>query len=277
MNIQLENIENQLKAELLELDAQSPVERYNASVILINQAVAKLKEFLKNTSFTSRDDEIFFFKQIRPKILSYKIGVSLRYNLSVNEPIGTTDIVIHYFEDVLKGFQTLFKLNSFYYQYYRNQFTELDHLYFIREADHSQIPLPELTDPEHQDSTPMSDLYAKFIAYEQTHYDIIKRVTSLTNRQDIVIPNETDLDLKWTGEVVNIVELAYGLWLTGQLNNGNASLNQIVRWLELNLDVNIGIAQRKFTEISRRKRISVTKFVDQMQEAIINKVEADNK
>jgi hypothetical protein len=74
--------------------------------------------------------------------------------------------------------------------------------------------------------------------------------------------------------VINVIELAYGLWLTGQINNGNASLNQIVRWLEKSLSVSIGIAQRKFSEISRRKRISITKYLDQMKDAIIKKIES---
>ena len=83
-------------------------------------------------------------------------------------------------------------------------------------------------------------------------------------------------DLKWTGDSINIVELAYGLWLTGQLNNGNASLNQIVKWLETNLYVKIGIVQRRFSEIGQRKRLSPTKYIDQMRDTILQKIESSN-
>jgi hypothetical protein len=92
---------------------------------------------------------------------------------------------------------------------------------------------------------------------------------SITSGQNL--PDD-GIEIKWTGDVINVIELAYGLWLTGQINNGNASLNQIVRWLEKNLSVSIGIAQRKFSEISRRKRISITKYLDQMKDAIIRKI-----
>lgn len=38
---------------------------------------------------------------------------------------------------------------------------------------------------------------------------------------------------------------------------------------------NVGIPQRKFTEIASRKCLSRTKFLDQMQNAVIAKIEAD--
>ncbi|WP_167516129.1 RteC domain-containing protein [Mucilaginibacter metallidurans] len=275
MNPTFETIESQLKEELLSLQNYPPMERYSASVILVNKAIADLKEHLKTTEFTSPQEEIIFFKEIRPKILAYKLQVSVEYNISVNEPIGTSDVLINYFEEAIKGFQSVFKLNSFYYQYYRNHFSELDHLYFIRNADHSQIPLPEITDTEHNDSTPMSDLFAKFIAFEQVNQMIINRITFLMNNSP-VMRTDGDFELRWTGDVINAVELAYGIWLTGQVNDGNASLNQIVRWIETNLKVSIGIAQRKFSEISRRKRLSITKFIDQMRSAIQGKADEHN-
>lgn len=276
MNPLLEKIETQLKDNLLDLENYPPLERYNASVILVNKAISELKDYIKTYDFESQQDEIIFFKEIRPKILSHKIRVSIDYNIHVNEPIGTKENLILYFEEAIKGFQSLFKLNSFYYQYYRNHFTELDNLYFLRAADHLLIPLPEITDTDHNDTTPMSDLFARFMAYEQINHQIIEKIGVLVNNTEFT-RNENEVELRWTGDVINAVELAYGIWLTGQVNDGNASLNQIVRWFESNLNLSIGIAQRKFTEISRRKRLSITKFIDQMRAAILDKIDKLNE
>jgi len=272
MNPLFENIENRLNEDLIGLQTLPPLERYNASIILINKAITEVKEQLGTHEFESPGDEIFFFKEIRPKIIAFKIRVSLEYNIKINEPIGTKENIVLYFEEAMKGLQSIFRLNSFYYQYYRNHFTELDHLYFIRNADHSLIPLPEATDPDHHDTTPMSDLFTKFIAYEYVNHQLIQKISTLMNGSESRC-NDTGVELRWTGDVINVVELAYGLWLTGQINDGNASLNQIVRWLEINLKVNIGIAQRKFSEIAGRKRLSITKFMDQMSKAIRDKID----
>ena len=88
--------------------------------------------------------------------------------------------------------------------------------------------------------------------------------------------SESDTEMKWTGDAINIIEVAYGIWLTGQLNNGNATLTQIVKWLETNLKVTIGNIQSRFAEISSRKRLSPTKFLDQMKDAILKRIDNNN-
>ena len=124
----------------------------------------------------------------------------------------------------------------------------------------------------------MSYLFAKFIANEHAQYFILEQMTPLKYPEFNKLPKTANHinDLKWTGDSINIVELAYGLWLTGQLNNGNASLNQIVKWLETNLYVKIGIVQRRFSEIGQRKRLSPTKYIDQMRDTILQKIESSN-
>ncbi|WP_432327715.1 hypothetical protein ACRQ5D_31275 [Mucilaginibacter sp. P25] len=54
MNLTFETIEAQLREELLSLQNYPPVERYNASVILVNKAIADLKEHLKKMSLPVR-------------------------------------------------------------------------------------------------------------------------------------------------------------------------------------------------------------------------------
>jgi hypothetical protein len=166
-------------------------------------------------------------------------------------------------------------MNAYHYQYYKNNLKELDSLFFLRNAGPLTVPLAEISDIDAEYSTPMTFLFARFIAYERIQYHILEEITSIKYPVNAHPRKNTidDTDLKWTGGLVNIVELIYGLFLTGQFNNGNASLNQIVRWMEAHLDVNIGIIQRKLSEIERRKRLSVTKFIDQMKDAINDKIE----
>jgi hypothetical protein len=169
-------------------------------------------------------------------------------------------------------------MNSFYYQYFKNGFKELDHVFFLRNAAPLTIPILEIPGQIKVFCPPVSYIFAKFFAYENVQRYILEQISGLKIAGVISSLQKHAAhapEVKWTGDVINLTELAYGLWLTGQLNNGNASLNQIVSWLEINLSVSIGIAQRKFSEISRRKRLSVTKFIDQMHDAIRKKIEDD--
>lgn len=277
MNEQLEALRSELAAQLQDLAAnENNRERAALAMQAIDAAIKKLNEIAGKLQFASKEEEIYFFKHIKPGILACRIEEVMRYNLEVNLPIGTNELKLKYYEDELRARQSYFRLNAFHYQYYRNGLSDLDHLYFRRDAAPLAMPVDEIAEYQSEFSTPLTYLFAKFIAYEHIQYEILQQIALLKYPENQVSKVGSDAEIKWTGDSVNIVELAYGIWLTGQLNNGNASLNQIVRWLEANLHVSIGIIQRRFSEIERRKRLSPTRYIDQMKEAILQKIESGN-
>ena len=245
---------------------------------MIDKALAEMRTLTKEHVYAKNIDEVAYFKELRPRMLALKIETALKYSLMINMPIRTANGQIDYYEEVLKGLQSFLQLNAFYYQYYKNGSKELDNLYFIRNVGPLTVPIYETPDVDVESAAPVSDLFARFIAYESVQRFILKQVKLLNNQEMKTenVVNTTD-ELQWTGDVVNLVEVAYGIWLTGQVNHGNASLNQIIRWLETNLAVDVGIVQKKFTEISRRKRLSVTRFIDQMKNAILRKIDNSNE
>ncbi|MBS7565550.1 RteC domain-containing protein [Mucilaginibacter sp. Bleaf8] len=275
MKTHLEQIESELKEELLALHNLDPQERYTLARERIDDAIGELKKFMEAHDPMETGEEIYIFKHVRPQLLSFRIEEAMRYNLSINQPIGTRRTVAKYLEDTFKGLQSFFRLNTFYYQYYKNGLEEMDHLYFTGEGNSLMLPVPEITEEETPFSRPMSNLFAKFMAYERLQLHIMQQLEVLNGGREQDRPQLPAPDIKWTGEVLSLVELIYGIWLTGQLNSGNASLNQIVRWFELHFHVSIGVVQRKFAQIERRKRFSVTKLLDQMRDAILRKLDHD--
>lgn len=275
--LKFKSILNEALLSIRQLD--NPLERVNKAISAIENTVLDLNHYLEDHQFINQQEEIEFFKNLKPEILALKIEEVYRYHLSLNKPIGTTENQLKYFEDELHALQTFFRMNAYHYQYFKNNLSELDNLYFLRNAGPLTVPLAEISDIDAEFSTPMTFLFAKFIAYEHIQYYILEKIAGI-KFPDFVHANVNstdDLSLNWTGKQINIVELTYGLFLTGQLNHGNASLNQIVRWMEINLHVNIGIIQRRITEIEGRKRLSITKFIDQMKEAIIKKIEGNRE
>lgn len=276
MKTKLEKLKLQLIDTLMEyrrIDNQ--LERVTKSSMAVENTILAINGLLEEHQFDSQQEEIDFFKTFKPEILALKLEEVLLYHIAVNKPIGTPEAQLAYFEDEFHALQTFLRMNAYHYQYYKNNLKELDSLFFLRNAGPLTVPLAEISDIDAEYSTPMTFLFARFIAYERIQYHILEEITSIKYPVNAHPWKNTtdDMELKWTGGVINIVELIYGLFLTGQFNNGNASLNQIVRWMEAHLDVNIGIIQRKLSEIERRKRLSVTKFIDQMKDAINDKIE----
>ncbi|MGY3212448.1 RteC domain-containing protein [Mucilaginibacter sp. HD30] len=279
MNPVIEKLRTELNDQLYAIgEMPGGLEKLNRLLNVIDKATFELNRLIAGLQFESQQEEVHFFKYQKPEILARRIEELMRYNLTVNAPIGTPESKIRYFEDELKARRSFFRMNSFHYQYFKRGISELDQFYFLRTGGPLSIPVADFPELENHVATPMSYLFAKFMAYENIQLFILEQIAfirfpeSMQQKQG----GAQQAELKWTGDAVNIVELAYGIWLTGQLNNGNASLNQIVRWLENSLQVTIGIIQRRFSEIERRKRLSPTRYIDQMKMAILQKIESGN-
>lgn len=276
MKTEFEKIKTELEETLLsDHDTGSSAAGIKKATAIIEDVLSSLRIEVVKNGFENESDEIEFFKSYKPDLLALKIGLIYRYNLKINEPVGTNETVMNYYESEIKSIQRFFRMNSFHYQYYKNHLTDMDLVYFIRNAGPLALPTDDINDVDPKFSTPMSLLFAKFKGYESIQLFSMQQISSLDfntgTEQKVAKEN-----MRWTGDSINIVELAYGVWLTGQLNNGNASLNQIVKWLEVNLHVNIGVVQRRFIEIERRKRLSPTKYIDQMRDTIRQKIDKGN-
>lgn len=278
MDQQLENIRTVLNESLSELSEMEPgLDRLNLALNAIDSAISAINRVRDNLKFTEPGDEIYFFKFFQPETLASRIEEIMKYHIHMHIPIGTNESKVKYYEDEIRARRSFFRMNNFHYQYFKTGMTDLDRSYFLADAAPLSVPAADISEFGNQLSTPMTYLFARFIAYERIQYYLLQKIAQIMHPELRAVKSTAFVsNLRWTGDAVNIVELAYGLWLTGQMNNGNASLNQIVRWLESSLHVSIGIIQRRFNEIERRKRLSFTRFIDQMKEAILRKIDDSN-
>lgn len=256
----------------------SPIIRLASSLNLVQDTTKKLKEIVSENSFENHYEEIVFFKKIKPVLYSFKIFEIDLYQFTIKLPAGEKSDVMLYFKDELHEIQRFFSLNIFHYKYYLLGLTDLDNLYFLRNA---VIPAGLVHEMPEQDSAFSSShdyLFAKFLAYERLQMHILNQIEILNSDFKTISPPsiESSHNLKWTGDAINLVEVAYGIWLTGQINNGNATITEIIIWLEDKLQVKIGRAYRRWTEISGRKRVSVTKYIDTIRDSINKRIDDEN-
>lgn len=261
---------SELEQELSLLDESeiSPLERLRQALPLIRKVLKDIKEAVLKDGFKSQTDEIYFFKRIKPQLYALQLWEMLFYDLSARTPAGTKEMLKCYYEQELIQVFHLLNANSFHYQYFKTGASELDHVYFLRDAKESDIPVLELIDPYPGFSTALDYSFAKYMAYERLRDHLLDLITGLYGEnkpanQICEIPV-----VKWTGDSINLVELGYGIWLTGQVNNGDAGVAEIIQALELAFQVNVGRAYRRWQSIGQRKRVSPVKYINQMREAI---------
>ena len=255
----------------------NPVKTLSEVLAQCRRYLMELRAQVKVENFADQDAEVHFFKQVKPKFYARKIFHFELYGLDMNRPVGTKDMMICFYREELAFIARFFAIHSAAYDYFRTGRTELDHLYFVRGAEASVEQIQEMQDADPLFSTSMDYLFSKFIAYQDLQEEIIKRIGLLDGSlvpANVAVPER---GIKWTGKVVNLGELIYGLYYTGQLNHGNAQLSEIVALFERMFMVKIRDVHHTFGEIRERKVSSPSKFIDSMAAAILQRVDEDLK
>lgn len=83
--------------------------------------------------------------------------------------------------------------------------------------------------------------------------------------------------LQWTGNAIDLVELIYGIYEMGCINNGEMPLKQLAPLLYRIFGVEAKDCYRFYTDIKRRKTISHTHFLEQMQKRLNERIRRDEE
>lgn len=248
-----------------------PVKRYAGKLGVIHKALADLKQFVQDYPFDDQQAEINFFKYEKPAFICELLCAQQLFMIETQRRQFNEDVLIrNYYEQELKVIRHFFKQHQFLYQYFILEASELDNILFLRGAEASAVLLPETPYLDSDYATNGDFLFAQFLAFEKAQEFLINELYPASERGIL------SKQMVWTGESVNLVELAYGLHLTGQLNNGQATITEIIQWLEKHLNLDVGNAYRRWHSISNRKRVTPTKFIEMMRNAINKRLDDDN-
>ncbi|MCY1528290.1 RteC protein [compost metagenome] len=245
---------------------------------MVRKYLRLLKELIQQHSLASPEEEINFLKYTKPRFYCWLIYYVERYSIYNSRPLESIKSLVCHYADQLRYLHHFFRQNEFYYQYYKMAAVEMDYLYFIRRAEVPSILIPEVPEVDPSFGTAMDYLFTKFRAYEKLQAYIQEEISRLgRHAENHVVENATTgISMKWTGDKTNLVEVIYGLYYTGQLNSGNATVADIIKWMEQHLQIDLSRSYKNFIDIKNRKRDSPTKFLDKMKAFILQRIDEDN-
>jgi hypothetical protein len=242
----------------------------------IRKCLKRLREYIRQHAFKDEAEEIDFFKRLKPQVYGLRIFYLERYNVETSVPAGDAEMLKSFYREELKTVSRFFERVHFYYRYYRSGATDLDHIYFVRGMEVHSVLIPEVPEQDPDFSTGADYLFSKIRAYELLQDYLLKALKDLDGPSDKVVVAGKELpELKWTGDKINLVEVIYGLYFTGQLNHGNADISVIIRFMEKHLQIDLSRAYRDFIDIRNRKASSPTRYIEQMRESIHKRIDED--
>jgi len=262
-----------------------PIQKLSGALASIRQTLAKLKTQIRGENFPNPESEIEFFKKDKPHFVSEQLYAIDLCIIQTSRPCYDTALIHAFLEAELRVIKDYFHKYSFLYQYYQLDSTDMDSLFFLRGAypKDALVP-PDAADLDPEFSTACDHAWARFLAYERLQEWLLGELraldrskagpqapASVAGEQLTLAPGA----LKWTGETINLVEIAYGIWLTGQVNNGNVSITEIMEYLEVVFRVRVGKPHRRWQSLTRRKRLAVFRYVDEMKVALVKRMEEE--
>lgn len=112
---------------------------YQTSIKYLKEAINRLKLFINTYQFKDVEEEILFFKTIKPEILSKLIYFNRISNIEIKRPTGSFESQRKHLLYELDRLTIFFNDHIDFYQYYRMNSTSLDEQYFTREKNNIHL------------------------------------------------------------------------------------------------------------------------------------------
>jgi len=249
----------------------SECDQIRIAIKLCKKAMAILKKYMIRYFFDSMDDEILFFKQIKPLFYSKYIYYISVYNFQIKKPTGSEVTLKDYISSEIADLERFFIHNQTLYQYYRTNGSHLDNVYFTRGCFDVYTDLEDFQGDE-LFSTGHDYKFSKIIANEKFQKYLYHQAKCIGDQFNPI----SESPIVWTSNQTDLVELLYALVETGAFNNGNVEIKNLMDCFQNIFQVDLKYYYHKYTDITKRKK-ERTAFLDRLKSSLIKKMDSKHE
>ncbi len=230
------------------------------SLEIIHYIEKKLKEmfiWLKKHVFKTLQEEIYFFKELKPRMVSKLLYYKELLNLESSLPPSKKNKRKHY-DELLSKINQYVVSNKEFYQYYRSRTTVKDEDLFVRRSyknivrdDCCLINFDSKLCTSHDFNVAIIIANDMFTSYLENKLDELNG--NITTKY---IP--TNNKITWTGTKIELAEIIYGLYYKKVLNSGRVDIKEIARTLciAFNIEMDDKTLYRYLQDIKKRYPIN---------------------
>ncbi|WP_282123345.1 RteC domain-containing protein [Algibacter mikhailovii] len=228
----------------------------------------QIRVVLRDYEFESDEDEIHFFKTIKPSITGELRFFKHQLSYILEKPATSSECKEVYIRKKLEALNFFKRRNLQFYKYVKNDESHLDTIYFLRKNNQLELFDLSLTDLDSDTSTSHCLKLAKVVSHDYLVEYYKKELIDIGN-EDV---NKPDLiPIVWTESKANLVELIYALHNSGVFNQGNIEIKEISETFESFFNIDLGDVYRTFNDIKSRK-VNQVRFLSKLQDSLQNKL-----
>ena len=259
-----------VKVEQIECSEVSVITKSLEASRVLADAFKQLKLFVLSHNFKNDDDEISFFKEIKPRLCFRLIYYRKVYNIEMNRPIGI-DKQREYLCDILNDINKYNSKRLDFIRYYRSGSTHLDALYFLRDSTDAEQYLETFfheRDPKF--STNCDFKVAKILSNDMLSAYLMQEIELLNdNGMRAGSFNFPTTKKTWKGSKAELQEQIYAWDSAGTF--GDVPLTQLYDYIQnvfnIQLDTNLS---RTFGDLKIRN--APTPFLEKLKDALLRRM-----
>lgn len=211
---------------------------------VLAEAFDQLKTFILSYQFKNEEEEISFFKEIKPKFCYRLIYYRKLYNIEMNRPAGV-DKQKEYLSEELNDINSYNVKRLDFIRYYRSGATHLDSLYFLRgKTDTEQYLETFYYELDPKFSTNYDFKVAKILSNDMLSAYLMQEIERLNSNGVNVLSGFPSIKLTWRGTKTELMEQLYS-WDSDN-TFGDVPLTQLSDYIQnvfnIQLDKNLSRA-----------------------------------
>jgi hypothetical protein len=233
-----------------------------------DNAFKELKTFISGYAFKDEDEEIRFFKELKPQMCSQLVYYNDVYNIEKRMPKGNDEDKKAYLENLLGQVKSFFEKHFDFFNYYTSECDYMDKFYFLRDQTEIQLIRESFYYERDRDfSTGQDFIVSRILAGEMLLTYLKNKLAEIGQQSQN--PSGSNLHFPevrhtWTGKKIYLIEFAYGLKKGNYIDYGNISIKELISYLEDKFNVDLGDYYHAYLQMKNRKG-SRTPFTDKLK------------
>lgn len=280
MNYSTQNIILEIHKKEDKISSQSKrlIDEAHEMTMYLQDLLFSVKNSIISEGFKSEDEEVNFFRTIKPQILGKLIYYNKIYRIETACPVNNGKIYENYFSNQLSNLKREYMehiCNSDFYRYYRSGRTDRDNIYFKRGHINYHDGLNSMVfemDPSF--STFFDYKVARIISNELLYTYLISKINPDENPDMNFQKPEGTKDVFWTESKNALIEIIYALYACGAISHGKIGIRKISLMFQILFRIPLGDLHHAFHRMKTRSG-SRTAFLDQLKTSLEEYMDKD--
>lgn len=266
------------KEEKISSQSKRLIDEAYEMTLYLQDLLFSVKKTVADIGFKNEQDEINFFRTIKPQILGKLIYYNKIYRIETSCPVNNGKLYEKYFANQLAMLKREYIEHlcvSDFYRYYRSGRTDRDSIYFKRGHINYHDGLNSIVfeiDPAF--STFYDYKTARIIANELLYSYLLTKISPDDNPDVVLQKPESSKDIFWTDSKNALIELIYALHAAASISHGKIGIRKISLMFQILFRIPLGDLHHAFHRMKTRTG-SRTAFLDQLKASLEEYMDKD--